>query len=406
MLYLKNELSVKCNRCGSVMQIDSDNFMYTSIDYERNMGTEVEYDFSTEIPCPECQNDIAILIRGFEYPVGALDHSDYECDGGELLESPDLEVEYEPDGEIEVKEDNATMYIHELVKRCDEDYVRNASKYVCKDCSHIGKCPGNCGKCLDEVHLSRGENERKDYDCNYMMDCYVGRYMYAYVSENKKAFEIVESGIRRLPYIHMLSIGCGPSPDLFGIIDFLKENSIEKTISYIGFEHNEKWAAVHNNISDILTEEAKIQFFYQDAFETFREKMLPKTNILIMQYLLSHVVYNQRQSEIDEFFDNLVEHVIMKMESKSYIIINDINHNLARDRFELLEKKIERKGKKIKVYKYYFRYKPDLNVFQTAGMVRHESNTIDYFIEPCIQERYGARMDCRSVQHIIEVDDL
>lgn len=181
-------------------------------------------------------------------------------------------------------------------------------------------------------------------------DFYITGCRRTYVSENKKAFEIVESGIRRLPYIHMLSIGCGPSPDLFGIIDFL--------------------------------------------------------NILIMQYLLSHVVYNQRQGEIDEFFDNLIEHVIMKMEPKSYIIINDINHNLARDRFELLEKKIERKGKKIKVYKYYFRYKPDLNVFQTAGMVRHESNTIDYFIEPCIQERNGARMDCRSVQHIIEVDDL
>lgn len=153
--------------------------------------------------------------------------------------------------------------IYNLQKKIEPD----SKNYVCKDCSHIGICPGNCGKCLDEVHLSRGENERKDYDCNYMMDYYVGRYMCAYVSENKKAFEVVESGIRR--------------------------NSI----------------------------------FYQDAFETFREKMLPKTNIL-------------------------------------------------------------------------------LNVFQTAGMKRHESNTIDYVIEPCIQERYGARMDCRSVQHIIEVYDL
>ncbi len=71
-----------------------------------------------------------------------------------------------------------------------------------------------------------------------MMDYYVGKYIYA--SENKKAFEIVANGIKMLPYIHMLSIGCGSSPDLFGIIDFMKENSIKKNISYIGFEHNDK----------------------------------------------------------------------------------------------------------------------------------------------------------------------
>lgn len=239
-----------------------------------------------------------------------------------------------------------------------------------------------------------------------MMDYYVGKYMYAYISENKRAFEIVETGIRDLPHIHMLSIGCGPSPDLFGIIDFLEEKDIKKDISYIGFEHNDKGLTIHKNISEILTEEAKIKYFYQDAFETFRRKALPKTNILIMQYLLSHVVYNQRQSEIDQFFDNLVEHVIMKMEPKSYIIINDINHNLARDRFALLERKIEQKGKKITVHKYYFKYKSDLNSFQTEGMVQHESNAIDYDVEKNIQERYGTRLDCRSVQHIIEVNDL
>ncbi len=102
----------------------------------------------------------------------------------------------------------------------------------------------------------------------------------------------------------------------------------------------------------------------------------------------------------------MVEHVIEKMESKSYIIINDINHNLARDRFEILERKIRRKGENIKIYKYYFRYKADLNTFQTGGMVQHKSNSVDYFVESSIQERYGTRMDCRSVQHIIEVDNL
>lgn len=136
MLYLANKLKVKCSHCGNVIQIDSDDFFYTTTSYERNMGDGVEYTFNTEISCYECQNEIFVIVRGSEYPVGALEYSDSECQGGELLTQPSLEVEYECDDEIEQEEDTIMKHVHELVERCNVDYVKNASKYICKDCSH------------------------------------------------------------------------------------------------------------------------------------------------------------------------------------------------------------------------------------------------------------------------------
>ena len=43
---------------------------------------------------------------------------------------------------------------------------------------------------------------------------------------------------------------------------------------------------------------------------------MAKTNILVLQYVLSHVVYNGREDEIEEFFNNLIENVILSMEDR------------------------------------------------------------------------------------------
>lgn len=45
----------------------------------------------------------------------------------------------------------------------------------------------------------------------------------------------------------------------------------------------------------------RVQYFYEDVFETFKEKNLSKTNILVLQYVLSHIVYNGREDKISEF---------------------------------------------------------------------------------------------------------
>lgn len=296
------------------------------------------------------------------------------------------------------------MKIDKLVNYCDKDIKKYAFSKVCDDCNHCIGCPGNCGKCIDQVHLSRGENERQDYDCPYMVEYYVCKYIYAYASEIGDCLKIIRDKILQLEHVHMLSIGAGPSPDLYALWKFKKDFGYNRPISYIGFEHNEYWEEVNNKTIDIFDgSDIRIQYFYEDAIETFKTKNLAKANILVLQYLLSHVVYNGREREIKSFFENLIENVILKMEKRSFILINDINHCLARDKFELLENLLERYGKRIRVHKYYYLFK-DLNCYQRDGIMHdHTHIDLDYIIDDQLFNDYDTRDDCRSIQHIIEV---
>lgn len=296
------------------------------------------------------------------------------------------------------------MKIDRIVNYCDKIVKKYASKRICEDCNHCTECPGSCGKCLDQVHLSRKNGERQDYNCLYLVHYYVCRYMYAYATEIGDCFRVIENEIIDLQHIHMLSIGAGPSPDLYAFWKFKKDSGYLKPMSYIGFDHNEYWKDINEKTKEIFLESnIRIQYFYEDAIKTFKTKNLAKTNILILQYVLSHVVYNGRADEIKEFFINLIENVILYMENRSFIIINDINHYLARNKFGMLEEMIESYGKKIRVHKYYYPYR-GINDVQRDG-IAHEDDSLDwdYDIDEELVDYYNIRTTCRSVQHIIEV---
>ncbi len=298
------------------------------------------------------------------------------------------------------------MIIDELVKICYEEHKANASKCVCGDCSHPRKCPGNCNDCLNEVHLTRSEGERADYNCPYLLYYYVGKYIYAYTSEMEYALNTIRDTLENFKYMHILSIGCGPAPDLFAINQFQSSNGFDQVLSYIGFDHNAYWGEIHEIIKCLLpnNKKSKIQFKQLDAIDFFQKKELKQCNMLIMQYLLSHIVYNQRQDEIESFFDSLIINVILKMDNHSFIIINDINHNLARDYIDIFIKKIRLAGKRTKKLHFYFEYKDEMGYYQTRGK-KHKANDIKYSVEPKYSNYFDTRLDCRSEQYIIEVYD-
>lgn len=64
-----------CPNCASEFEkeliIDEIEF---SGEYERGMGTEVQYDFSSEIKCPYCNNPFEVIGEIWEYPEGAINH--------------------------------------------------------------------------------------------------------------------------------------------------------------------------------------------------------------------------------------------------------------------------------------------------------------------------------------------
>ena len=97
MMRTSNELYIKCAMCNQVTMIEADSLDYETSVYDRPMGEEIEYDFRGEICCEKCRSLIDFSIRGYEYPVGAFNYSDVECHGGEFVDEPTVEIEYEFD---------------------------------------------------------------------------------------------------------------------------------------------------------------------------------------------------------------------------------------------------------------------------------------------------------------------
>ena len=123
MMTVKNDFYIRCNNCGYVTTVNADSLEYDTHVYDRPMGEEIEYNFYGEICCEKCHNWISFNIRAYEYPVGAFNFSDNDCHGGEFVEQPTVEIEYEFDDYYDDYAYNQYIQIEELL-----EYHRNQIK--------------------------------------------------------------------------------------------------------------------------------------------------------------------------------------------------------------------------------------------------------------------------------------
>lgn len=114
-LELVNDLVIQCDKCGIVHVIDKDSLDVNTYSYERNMGDETEYNFAGECDCDQCGNFLQYTVRGYEYPVGALNYADYECSGGHFVQPPEVDVNYY---EFDYTEDDEEEICEEVNRAC------------------------------------------------------------------------------------------------------------------------------------------------------------------------------------------------------------------------------------------------------------------------------------------------
>lgn len=101
MSFISGTLSVKCKKCGTVTDFDSDeaDFEPTGGGDDRGMGQENGYNWETTFNCDKCGNEIEIDYEVWEYPVGAFNNDDVRLSGAteEGRYSYDFQDEPEPD---------------------------------------------------------------------------------------------------------------------------------------------------------------------------------------------------------------------------------------------------------------------------------------------------------------------
>lgn len=291
------------------------------------------------------------------------------------------------------------MLIDKLVDFCNKSYQ------LCGKCSKcLNTCQGSCEKCLDAIHFSKID---RPYNCCNIANFYVCKYIYKYSSEIYYLIKELKS-LRKYEEYNIVSIGCGPCTELAGILNYLIKTGRERPVNYVGFDMNKIWQPIHKEILAIVADypfRVTVRFFYADAYKMIN-RLLDQTqvtwrpNLLILQYVLSDLV--KSKINVNDFLSKLNENIVPRMPINSYILLNDINHNIkARDYFDKLEKMIS-KNHRTWVFQGHF-HNNNKQAYEYGQ--KHKSNLIMSRVPTNIRSKYNPWEFCSSAQMVVKKRD-
>lgn len=119
----KDSMIVCCNRCKKMLKFEEDEFCFDWEEVgwsELEMGTETEWESNEYCKCLECGNDIDFKLQVWEYPVGAINYTEIECDGATVIRPIRLD-------------DKISVYEHETCERCGK-YAVLSRDGLCDEC--------------------------------------------------------------------------------------------------------------------------------------------------------------------------------------------------------------------------------------------------------------------------------
>lgn len=298
------------------------------------------------------------------------------------------------------------MLIHEIVEYCNEKYRTVDTTHLCRDCNHPSGCSGSCKKCLEQIHYpSRYPNGKKDYDCDNLINFYVCDYTNKYASEMLYLLRKSEK-LKEIDEYHILSIGCGAAPDLMAFEQYACEAEAKKDIRYFGVDVNPRWQRIHDRIMSYNSIYINhIEFDYRDAIQYFNEESLIDTNVIVLQYVISHFYNTGQIGIVQQFFSDLIKNVVetRKKDDPFIVLINDVNSCYrGRNFFEDFVEALKKHNYHGQCRYYYFDYRIQ-NEFQRYGD-KHLQNKTLFDLDEIDLDMYEPWKDCSSAQMLIEIE--
>ena len=409
MLQLSSDLFLRCENCKRIIHIPRRRLYVEKAQHLINddgVGMVSVYTIEGTPRCPSCRSEFSYVITALEFTENVVDDITAKAEGAMFLTEPEFTPEQRGNSN---QTQRPQSLIDSVVHICDERYLNALrEKHPCGDCTHDCGHPlqgssCDCISCLEEVHFHK-YNGRKTYNCPNLVNCYTCRYTNKFASEIGYALEALPC-LKRFTDCRILSIGCGPAPDLMAFEKYRAKHCPSATIQYKGFDRNPYWWAVHDQIGRYCDESNSmlVNFHYEDALDFFSNNGLPEANILVLQYVISHFHNTDQFDQLADFFESITDNIIAKMQPNSVILIHDINHNrFGRDQFEDLIEYLKKKGIKGHYTKRYF----DTNIkndHQRYG-ARYPSTTLLYPPARAISSRY-CRNDnsCSGASLLIEL---
>jgi hypothetical protein len=264
----------------------------------------------------------------------------------------------------------------------------------CKVCKHHNRCLSNAAKMLNIAHFDRSITV---YPCQRVINNYVCRYMHRYSSEVSNLISLHSDYLDSLKDIHVLSLGCGASPDLLAL-KYLFDN---KAINYTGIDYNKEWQKYHDFFQDSESERSNIKYYYLDFFEVIdrlnKENKNLRFNVVVMNYVVSTISINHNIEEIFELFSKIKSRILDYLPVNSLFIINDINN---KDHFVEIMDNVFKKEKFIDFdIQTYFHNGKNLRYLSSGNAI--DNAAIKFYIGDDLIDSFNSQLECNSAAFIL-----
>lgn len=205
------------------------------------------------------------------------------------------------------------------INYCAQQYQ---GKVRCPNCPY-GRCihdnPADtntdCYSCLNKIH--RIYNHTLTYQCERIIYNYVLKHGHRYASEMDKIMSFFVAHPVNSISLNIYSIGCGPTTELFGVLNQLKPYHV---VHFKGFDISEIWQPLTAYARGLFPAD-DVQFVIGDYFAYVLDTN-EHVDVLIMNYMLSDLARYKSVAERSAFIDNIVR--LCESRRVSYIVINDV----------------------------------------------------------------------------------
>lgn len=245
---------------------------------------------------------------------------------------------------------------------------------------------------------------KNNYDCPNMINYYVCAYTNKYASEMLYLLR-KSNKLKEMQEYRILSIGCGAAPDLMAFEEYIHETNYSHKTGYYGIDMNRRWENIHKEIENYANKcdlISWIEFEYVDAMQYLEQYNILDINVIVLQYLISYFYNNGQIKRIQDFFESLVDSVIVhkRYDEPCIVLINDVNSCYrGRDFFTDMVDILKANHARGHRYRFYF----DYNAKYKYGE-RHESYETLFNLRDVDLDIYERWNHCSSAQMLIEID--
>lgn len=188
-------------------------------------------------------------------------------------------------------------------------------------CLANGCAKGRCDRCLN--HIQWDSSPKFHYECTKITFHYVLRFFNRFASEIAYTiYSLKEDYIQPKSNLNVVSLGCGPGSEVYGIILALMSKAPHVVLNYQGFDLNDTWDTVQQMSKKALAATPHIINFHNlNMFGAYTGFPNGDCDMLILNYLLSDAQKYYTDAGKMKFLEDIAQFVFQN--NVKSILFND-----------------------------------------------------------------------------------